>query len=243
MSSEEESTAWQMFEKNVFWYVNERSVNRQEKEMVVPGLKCKLFIDTYKQHYNTTEKSNVVFLSVVNAYADKPKTVKYVLDELENDLLRNKQYNHMVVVGDAKTFDHLINLKKRHSEKFQWMLPMIGDFHVLMNFQSVLMKLFWDAGLSDMGKLIHNSSTFTSLSACSDFRRTNDLLLQAWEALYTIQIEQFFKWRESKSPESLKTDKAVKEVKEAIAEAIKPLFEQRSQMYDDVSEFVEKQKT
>ena len=243
MSSEEESTAWQMFEKNVFWYINERSVNRQEKEMVVPGLKCKLFIDTYKQHYNTTEKSNVVFLSVVNAHADKPETVKYVLDELENDLLKNKQYSHMVVVGDAKTFDHLINLKKRHSEKFKWMLPMIGDFHVLMNFQSVLMKLFWDAGLSDMGKLIHNSSTFTSLSACSDFRRTNDFLLQAWEALYTIQIEQFFKWRESESPESLKTDKTVKEVKEAIAEAIKPLFEQRSQMYNDVSEFVEKQKS
>ena len=60
-------------------------------------------------------------------------------------------------------------LIKRHVIDIKQMLPMIGDFHVSTNFQSVLMKLFWDAGLSDMGKLIHNSSTITSLSACLDF--------------------------------------------------------------------------
>ena len=103
--SEEETKAWGEFFSNVFWYVSERQAC--EDNMTVPGIKCKFYIDNTWKHHNSTEKSNIVYLSVLNAHADTVETVKYVLDQLYRDLLMKKRLNHLVVVGDAKTYDHL----------------------------------------------------------------------------------------------------------------------------------------
>ena len=31
-----------------------------------------------------------------------------------------------------------------------WLVPFIGDWHLLLNFHSVLMKVYFDAGLKDL---------------------------------------------------------------------------------------------
>ena len=56
----------------------------------------------------------------------------------------------MVVVGDGKTYDHLIQLKNEEKEDSSWLLPYIGDWHALKNYQLVLMKIYVDAGLKEM---------------------------------------------------------------------------------------------
>ena len=76
------------FQNSTFWYALERSESAKIfKSMVVPGLKCKLYL---KNKLNC-ENANVVYLSVINDHADKPETIKYAIDEI--DKLFHKQVN------------------------------------------------------------------------------------------------------------------------------------------------------
>lgn len=48
---------------------------------------------------------------------------------------------YLIVVGDAKTFNHLVSLKREHPEKFAWLLPFPGDWHILKNFHPVIVNM------------------------------------------------------------------------------------------------------
>ena len=37
-----------------------------------------------------------------------------------------------------------------YMEKLNWVIPFPGDFHMLSNYQEVLMRIYWDAGLKDI---------------------------------------------------------------------------------------------
>ena len=241
-TTEEGTYAWNKFKSKVFWYINERSVC-PDKEMHVPGIKCKFFIDDSEMHHYSTEKSNIVYLSVVNAHADKIETMKHVIDQLDLELHKEKSISHLVVGGDAKTYEHLIALKREYGSELDWMLPFIGDFHILMNYQSVLMKIFWDAGLSSIGKILHSSNTYTSLQSTSDFRRTHAFFLQTWEALFRIQIQQFFEWRSNQNHDQLKVALANEQIKDKLKEVIDSLSLAKMEGYQDVSEFIRRQES
>ena len=69
------------------------------------------------------------------------------------------------------------------------MVPFIGDWHLLSNFQSVLMKVYFDAGLRDLAETAEfHDETLSSLAECSNFKR---FILQAWEALYRHMLSWF----------------------------------------------------
>ena len=69
-----------------------------------------------------------------------------------------------------------------------WLLPFPGDWHIMFNYQKVLMKLYCDAGLKQLGEISgHRAETLTSLIQCNHFRRTHNLLSQVAQAFY-----QFF---------------------------------------------------
>ena len=217
--------------------------------MVLPNFRCKLYLDQCKDAVNLGEKSNVVYLDVVNAHADNRETVKYVLDNLAKEFHESLDLDHLLVVGDAKTFDHLEALKVEYGEDLDWMIPFPGDFHVLMNYQPIIMKVFWDAGLSNLGKVLHNGPTLTSLNSCSDFRRTHAFILHAWECVYRNQIKQFFKWRESIVANNNNNCDGVnvlipystEYIVNKIVNAIKPLAEQKHSGFSDVDDFISKQ--
>ena len=90
---------------------------------------------------------------------------------------------HLVVVGDQKTYTRLWNLKHTFGTDLDWVIPFIGDWHLLSNFQSVLMKVYFDAGLRDLAETAGcRGETFSSSAKCSNFKQTNHFILQAWEA-------------------------------------------------------------
>ena len=58
----------------------------------------------------------------------------------------------LLVVGDVKIYTLLHKLRKENGSQLQWLLPMPGDWHILYNYQKVLLKVYSDAGLVQLAK-------------------------------------------------------------------------------------------
>ena len=90
---------------------------------------------------------------------------------------------HLLVVGDQKTPKHT------YGTDLDWVIPFIGDWHLLSNFQSVFKKVYFDAGQTDLVETAgFRGETISPLAKCSNFKRTNQFILQAWEALWTYAV-------------------------------------------------------
>lgn len=72
-----------------------------------------------------TEPAVVVYLSIVDMYAD---TVE-AMSEVRSCNLRLKE------------------LKQQYGSELDWLIPFVGDWHVLYNYQKALMKVYYEAGL------------------------------------------------------------------------------------------------
>jgi len=57
----------------------------------------------------------------------------------------------LLVVGDAKTYFHITFLVSTYPEEFENFVPFPRDWH-LKNFQTVLMKVVFDAGLKQLAE-------------------------------------------------------------------------------------------
>ena len=141
------------------------------------------YLDTVEGNLKDTP-SNVVYVDVVNKPADSIHTMYTVMSELRTNESLWKDSQPKPMVGDAKTYNHMVSLIAAHTD-FADIIPFPGDWHLLKNFQPVLMKIFYDAGLKQLAQESgFRAETLTSLAACSNFKRTNNSLLQAQEAMF-----------------------------------------------------------
>ena len=152
------------------------------------------------------EKSTVKFLYVMEENADNRETIKLTLDKLYSDLGIHKTLNYLVVVGDAKTYDHLVQLKNDFPEKLEWLLPFIGDWHTLKNYQLTLMKIYLDAGLRELIHVFHQGILAKVVSEATGFDKTHSFLMQCWEALYRFELQMFFLNQDEASLKDLSFD-------------------------------------
>ena len=103
------------FAYNIMSFITEQVLNNTVK----PSLPE--YFEFQRSEY--TEKSNVKFLFVLNETADSRETILLTLNKLYNDLGIHRRINYLVVVGDGKTYDHLIQLKNEEKEDLSWLLP------------------------------------------------------------------------------------------------------------------------
>ena len=120
-----------------------------------------------------------MYVDVISEKADCKSTLMNVLGKLHKNFIIELKQKSMFVVGDAKVYDLLQSIRLEYGNHLTWLIPLPGDWHVLYNYQKVLMKACGDAGLVTLAKAAgYRAETLTSLIKAKNFRRTHLFLLQ-----------------------------------------------------------------
>lgn len=94
---------------------------------------------------------------------------------------------HVILEGDQATYERLHSIRVEYGSDSKWLILLPGDWHFLKNFQEVLLKVYFDAGLHDLAK----ACGYLPRSIGTNFKRTHRFLLESWEALYRVLMRHF----------------------------------------------------
>ena len=74
-----------------------------------------------------SQPSNVVYLSIVDMYADTREAMEVVVSKLHEEYGIGIMSEHLVVVvGDQKSYSHLQEIKHVYGADLSWLVPFIG---------------------------------------------------------------------------------------------------------------------
>ena len=164
-----------------------RTKSSSSKLPGLPSLICAL-----QPRITDTEKSNVTYIEIRSEPADSKDTLCRVIASLHKIFVVKFGQKWLVVVGDAKVYTIMQAIKAEYGDHLGWLIPWPGDWHILLNYQKTLMKAYNDAGLSKLGAISgHRAETLTSLVNCSNFKRTHNFLIQAFQAFYNYFISLY----------------------------------------------------
>ncbi|CAC5388151.1 unnamed protein product [Mytilus coruscus] len=161
-----EISEWDEFYTSVTKYGFSKNFFKKEN-IVLPGIKTFFSIPV-----ETTEKSDFSSVAILDETADSKETVLKVLNILNDKFQVGQLTNYVVVVGDGKSYDHLIKLKSEYGENMDWQL---ATKH-------------------------HHGATLKVLTECSKFAITHRCFIQAWEAVMRHQVKSFFEYKSCESP-------------------------------------------
>ena len=178
---------------SIFTYMMSKFSAKLVNENSMPGIKVFLSKQTPQQ----IEQSEYMYIDIINENADSRETMENVLERLYAIMGLNSHLKYLVVVGDGKTYDHLIKLKTEYGDSLNWLLPFPGDWHTMKNFAYVLIKTYGPCGLNDLLKIFHKGSTANSILLGKCWDKTHDFLLQVFEALFRYQLEMYMEYRKN----------------------------------------------
>lgn len=135
--------------------------------------------------------STIYYMELVDEHPDSIETMRYVSELLLHTYNTPKQSGYVLLTGDGKTYEHLMEVKRLYGDALDKLLIFPGDWHTLANFQPVLMKIYYHAGLKEIAQNTgFRGETLTSLEKCENFKRTHNFLLQAWQAMYRVMLDE-----------------------------------------------------
>ncbi len=221
----------------MFMYTLERyTIIKKNLSINLPTLKCKLAAED-ETCTVPRGKAKFAFIEIYNDKADCTSTIKKVLNNLHHTFKVSKHVNHLFIVGDLKTYEFVMKAKSDQGKAMDWVIPYVGDWHVLKNLQSVIMKIFWDAGLKEVAKVVHKGGSVLNLRNCSSFKHTHRFILQAYEALYLYQIDCFLRLRDQSEDNSQISHE---EILYLLAGVVKELEDANAE-FTNIDSFLKKQ--
>lgn len=140
----------------------------------------------------TLSPSRIHYMEIIDENPDNNDTMKNIAEMLFENAASIHQDNYIVIVRDGKTYDHLIQIKNLYGAALQKLLIFPGDWHTLANYQPVIMKAYYHAGLKELAMGSgYRGETLNSLEKCSHFKRTHNFIIQAWQAIYLQMLNAY----------------------------------------------------
>ncbi len=221
--------AYNQIKLDIFSYMISKYVGSKTDASNLPGIK--VFMS--RQEEPTAEQSAYTYIDIINENADSKETMENVICKLYKTMEIHSYLKYLVVVGDGKTYDHLVKIKCEYGKSLKWLLPFPGDWHTLKNFAYVLIKMYGPGGLYDLIKIFHKGKTANSILQATSWDKTHNFLLQVFEATFRYQIELYLKYRSDSLPKgtiNAKNDLLI----DNIATKIIPLLESHTTNCDDM---------
>ena len=103
---------------------------------------------TVADNITLPEQSNVVYYKVLHQRCDNKGTLLNVINDIYAEFVATGKRNIIFLEGDQATYERLQSIKREYLQDFSWMIPFPGDWHMLKNYQEVLLKIYFDAGFS-----------------------------------------------------------------------------------------------
>ena len=129
--------------------------------------------------YRYGKKTAYRYFDILDTLSESKDTLQAALAKLHTNLKVEEELNHVLVVVDAKIYPVLQAIKHEDPDTYSWLIRFPGDFHLLMNYQKVLMKIYWDAGLKQIAEASgFRGETPASLEHCSNFTNTSNFLFR-----------------------------------------------------------------
>lgn len=187
----------------------------------------------------------------MDAKSDSKDTLMPMLQDLHREFIIKQEHQHLVVEGDAKIYELLQSLKCEYGDEFQWLIPFPGDWHLLMNYQSALMKPFFDVGLKALAKAC--GYPVSAIQNCSQFKQIHYFIMESWESMYCAMLESFIEVLEGNSSaeatmpqllERIKTamnnvDQGKTDFREAFGAQVGDITASISSKYDQFKDFIQ----
>ena len=190
VNEEEEDDEQLLMSCKLFSYVTLKYVAHRCQDFIctLSDMRCFLGSDDNVK----IQPSKIHYMELLNENPDSDETMCIVAESLLEQFNTKEQDGWVVLVGDGKTYQHLMNIKQQYRAAFQKLIIFPGDWHTLKNYQPVLMKVYYHLGLKELAVSCgFQSSTLKSLESCYNFKRTHCFLLQVWEALYREILHKY----------------------------------------------------
>ena len=189
-SNEEISSRERLFTQVCSFFFQKAVLLPHEDDAIVFKSLRDFFLPSEAQ-LKDNKSSNIYYMELIDENADSMETMSQVAEMVQQKLIGTAQ-QQFILVGDGKTYQHLQQSKRVYGDALKDILIFPGDWHILKNFQQVLMKQYYHVGLKDIASNSgFRAETLSSLERCSNFKRTHNFLLQAWESLFLEMVESF----------------------------------------------------
>ena len=99
---------------------------------------------------------NLFLFQGIRQRCDEKETLLTIINDLYEEFIVPKKKEWILLEGDQATYARLQCIKAEYGNDLAWMIPFPGDWHFLKNFQEVLLKICFEAGLSDLAKVVTN---------------------------------------------------------------------------------------
>ena len=126
-----------LFEFSVQCNVVQNSLS--DDQIILPSFRKRFSIDSHRLEH----QSRVTYLRIINEPADSKETMIKVINFLYNIYEVQRTISHLLVVGDAKTFEVLRKLKDEYGSDLDWLIPFPGDWHILKKLPASCFQIVW----------------------------------------------------------------------------------------------------
>ena len=148
---------------------------------------------TLANNIKAPECSNIIYYTVLHQRCDSKETLLSVINNMYTEFIHTGKKKQIFVEGDQVTYERLQSIKREYGQDLSWMFPFPGDWHFLKNYQEVLFKIYYDAGLCDLAI----ASGYLPKSVRTNFKRAHNFLMEVWEALHRYFLSIFVSKQEA----------------------------------------------
>ena len=133
------------------------------------------------------------------AFTDRKDVILLALNKLESLFIKTKQLTDIVVSGDFKVYKLLCEINMDYGKKMDWLLPYLGEMHVLMNYLAGDLGRHWYAGVKEvMGEVYKNKML-------GRYTHTANATMLFSEACVRLFLESFMSSESSSIVHAIKT--------------------------------------